>query len=266
MFFVLFAFRSLVPKNLLTPLPSKIDYLLKVSILSPHIDDAAFGLALTISAFANKNIPVTIINCFTVTKWTAIPVENKEIESVSILRKNEDATFFKNIGNIDIINLDLLDAPLRNGYIFQNQPFQQNELELIENLKKLLEQHVEGLLFCPLAIGNHIDHAICREAVMKLYKKLDILFFEDLPYAQRIGEDQIHRHIHNLEEQSGVRLSNHTVSSNNATIDKEQAIGLYKSQLNDEIVSEIIAHLHALRGERIWGEVQEIDLFKKFIE
>jgi len=238
---------------------------LKVYILSPHIDDAAFGLALTIAKCAENNISVTIINCFTVTKWTAIPVENKEIDAVSRLRKNEDAEFYKNIGNVNIINLDLLDAPLRNGYIFQNQPFQPNECELIKNLQKLLEQHVDGLLLCPLAIGNHIDHAICREAVIALYNRFDVIFFEDLPYAQRIGEDQIREQVHILEEQLAVQLSNYTISSKSCKIDKEQVIGLYESQLNDEIVSEIIAHLNALGGERIWGKVQKIELLKSIL-
>jgi LmbE family N-acetylglucosaminyl deacetylase len=245
--------------------PPKNDKPLKVYILSPHIDDAAFGLGLTISKCAENNASVTIINCFTVTKWTGIPVINKDVESVSLLRKNEDAAFYNNIGNINIINLELLDAPLRNSYIFQNQPFQQNELELIEDLKKLLEQHVDGLLFCPLAIGNHIDHTICREALMKLYNKLNVIFFEDLPYAQRMGEDQIRRHIHALEEQSGVQLSNYTVGLNNSIINKEQAIRVYKSQLSDEIVSEIISHLNAVGGERIWGEAQEIESFKSIL-
>jgi LmbE family N-acetylglucosaminyl deacetylase len=239
---------------------------MKIFVLSPHIDDAAFGLALTISKCANNNIHVTIINCFTVTKWTAIQVENKEIEAVSQLRKNEDAAFYKAIGNINILNLDLLDAPLRNGYIFQNQPFQANELELIEELKQLLEKHVDSLLLCPLAIGNHIDHAICREAVIQLYKKLPVIFFEDLPYAQRIGEDQLRRHVHALEEQLDVHLKNSTIGLENCTLNKEQAIGIYKSQLNEEIVSEIITHRDAMKGERIWGEQGLIEEFGRKLE
>ncbi|MDB5193292.1 MAG: LmbE family protein [Segetibacter sp.] len=236
---------------------------LKIFILSPHIDDAAFGLALTINELANNKIPVTIINCFTVTKWTAITVSNKEINAVSQLRKAEDHAFYKAIGNITIINLDLLDAPLRNGYIFQNQPFQQNELELIAVLEQLLEKHVDGLLFCPLAIGNHIDHAICRQAVIHLYKKLNVIFFEDLPYTQRVGEDQVRRHIHVLQEELGVELTNKTTGITHLTFDKEQAISIYKSQLNDEIVSEIMSHKNAMKGERLWGEQTVLDLLEE---
>jgi LmbE family N-acetylglucosaminyl deacetylase len=235
----------------------------KIYILSPHIDDAAFGLALTISKCANNNIPVTIINCFTVTKWTAIAVENKEINAVSLLRKTEDAEFYKTIGNITIINLDLIDAPLRNGYIFQQQPFQKNEIELIDELTTLLEKYVDGLLLCPLGIGNHIDHAICRAAVLKLYKKIPVLFYEDLPYARRISAEQIESHVRQLEQELEAQLTNHTDGFLNCKIDKEQAIRLYKSQMNEEIASEIVAHLNHLKGERVWGEEAIIDQLKE---
>lgn len=237
-----------------------------IFILSPHIDDAAFGLTLTIEKFINHKIPLTIINCFTVTRWTGVFV-SRDIEVVSRLRKEEDTEYNKLFNSqINVINLELLDAPLRNGYIFQNQPFQRNELELIEDLKKLLEQHVlEGILLCPLAIGNHIDHAICREAVLKLYRKLNVIFFEDLPYAQRIGEDQIHRHIRNLETQLGIELTNYTSRSENSIIDKDHAIRVYKSQLNEEICSEIVGHMNALGGERLWGENGKIEELVKVL-
>ncbi len=186
----------------------------KVFILSPHFDDAAYGLTLTISKLINSKVAVTLINCFTITKWTALPVEDKDVKSVSLLRAMEDAEYNKLFNSaINIINLNLLDAPLRNGYIFQNQPFQQNELKLIEELRQLLGQHVESLLLCPLGIGHHIDHAICRAAVVQLYKKTKVLFYEDLPYTQRIDEKQILKHINNLEEELKVKLANHVIST-----------------------------------------------------
>ena len=184
---------------------------LKVFILSPHFDDAAYGLTLTISKLINSSVNLSLINCFTITKWTALPVENKDVESVSQLRAKEDEDYNKLFNSaINIINLDLLDAPLRNGYILQNQPFVQNELDLIIQLKELLKKNVDGLLLCPLAIGSHIDHAISRQAVVELYKEFRVLFFEDLPYAQRIGEDQIRRHVMQLEEELKVSLVSYT--------------------------------------------------------
>lgn len=236
-----------------------------VFILSPHIDDAAFGLALTIAKCVSCQVPVTIINCFTVTKWTAVPVPNKSIEVVSQLRKDEDAVFYKSIGNIKIVNLDLLDAPLRNRYIFQHQPFVGNELFLIEQLTKLLRLHVDGTMLCPLAIGDHIDHAICRATVLNIYKETDVLFYEDLPYARRITFENIQNHIHELELQAGLGLNKYIVSTRNLPIDKGEVIRLYQSQMNEDIASEIIAQCHDVNGERLWGEEEKLSSFRSLI-
>lgn len=227
----------------------------KVYILSPHFDDAAYGLTLTISQLINRGIPVTLINCFTITKWTALPVENKDVKSVSLLRAMEDAEYNKQFNNaLTIVNLELLDAPLRNGYIFQSSSFAPNEWELVDELKTHLEANVDGILFCPLGIGGHIDHAICRAAVVMLYRSRQVLFYEDLPYAQRINEEQIVDHIAGLQEELEVELKFRINSLKDVSVDKEQAIKVYKSQLNEEICSEIIARMNILQGERVWGE------------
>lgn len=234
---------------------------MKICILSPHIDDAAFGLTLTISKLVARKIPVTIINCFTITKWTGVFV-SKEIEAVTQLRKQEDAAFNKLFNSqINIINLDLLDAPLRNGYIIQNKPFEPNEWDLVEYLKNYLEANADGILLCPLAIGSHIDHAISREAVLQVYKKMQVLFYEDLPYTYRITPAQADMHIRDLAKQLNVKLESSVNASENAVANKEQAIRLYGSQVNDEICTEIISYMKVLGGERIWGEAIETDLF-----
>ncbi len=238
---------------------------LKTFILSPHFDDAAYGLTLTISKLISRGIPVTLINCFTVTQWTAIPVADKDVKSVSLLRATEDAEYNKLFNSaINIINLDLLDAPLRNGYIFKSSPFAPDEWDIIEKLKIFLEENVDGLLLCPLGIGNHIDHALCRAATIRLYKKMKVLFYEDLPYAVRISEDQINDHIHQLKEELGVKFGNLINSSENPVIDKKHAISVYKSQLNEEICSEILAHMKTLQGERLWGETKVIDILTRY--
>lgn len=232
---------------------------LKIFILSPHFDDAAYGLTLHISGIIKSGLPLSIINCFTVTKWTAIPVEDKAIEAVSLLRAGEDVqynTLFNSA--IEFVNLNLLDAPLRNGYIFQFQPFQPNEWSVVQNLQDrledLLEDEEESILLCPMGIGNHIDHAICLEAVAELYHGYKVLFYEDLPYAARITQQDIEDHVKKLEQRLGVEFVHDVYSRNGCNIDKELAVRVYKSQMNDEICSEIVAHLNNLSGERIWGE------------
>lgn len=231
-------------------------------ILSPHRDDAAYGLTLSISRFINNKLPVAIINCFTVTRWTIVFV-SKDVKEVTLIREKEDIAFNTAFHSaIDMINLNLLDAPLRNGYIFQYKPFEPDEWDIVNELKNHLERIVDGILLCPLAIGNHIDHAICREAVVQLYKKWNVLFYEDMPYTYRITEDERRLHIKALEERLQVPLFDFINGWQHCTINKEQAIRVYKSQLNDEICAEIIAHMNELAGERLWGEAKVIERLK----
>lgn len=225
-----------------------------IHILSPHFDDAAYSLAQTISLLVKKKINITIINCFTITKW-AIVFVSRDVNEVSLIRKKEDAAFYKLYkAPIDIINLDLLDAPLRSGVIFQEKPFGKKEWEAVDMLKNFLENHVSDFLLCPLSIGNHIDHAVCLEAVVQLYKTIPVLFFEDLPYANRLSEKEIQKHLRHFGKRLNVKLESYIPDSLSAGFDKEKSIRTYKSQLNEEICGEIMSHLRLMKGERLWGE------------
>jgi LmbE family N-acetylglucosaminyl deacetylase len=236
---------------------------MKINILSPHIDDAAYSLALTISKCAMSKMEITIINCFTVTNW-ALRFVSKNVKEISDLRKKEDVEFYNNYNvPVRIVNLDLLDAPLRNGFIFQEKSFEETEWKMVEYLKNYLEKNCDGILFCPLGIGDHIDHAICLETVVQLYKKMDVLFFEDLPYASRISEGEITDLLKNIEERLMVKLHCDISTSNNCLFDKEAIIRLYKTQINDEICAEIIDYMNAVSGERFWGETEVIAQLNK---
>lgn len=238
---------------------------MKTYILSPHIDDAAFGLTCTISKLIGNHVSVNLINCFTITKWTGIFV-SKDIEVVSALRREEDAAFNQYLGSaINITNLGLLDAPLRNNYIHQFHPFNENELELIEQLKNHLLQQLDGLLLCPLALGNHIDHVLCLEAVIQVYPQIKVVFFEDLPYANRINWNEIKSHVNNLAKRLYTKLDSFISGLDQCTVDKNHAIHLYKSQVDEDICAEIIAQQNALNGERLWGKTENIELLKSLL-
>ena len=192
-------------------------------------------------------------------------MEQKGIEAVSRLRASEDVRYNNLFDSlISFINLNLLDAPLRNGYIFQFKPFELNEWAMVHKLQARIESIVapqNNILLCPMGIGNHIDHAICVEAVAELYHgSLNVLFYEDLPYAARITEKEIKMHVNKLEKRLGVTLDHEILSTQNCKVDKEVAIRVYESQMNDDICAEILTHLKNVAGERIWGEA---NLLKK---
>ena len=130
----------------------------KISILSPHFDDAAYALTLHISGIIKSGIPLTVINCFTVTSWTAFPVDAKGRKEISLMREHEDVAFYSQFNTpVTFVNLNLLDAPLRNEYIFQYKQLEPDEWMLVKELRERLQDHIDGLVLCPLAIGNHID-------------------------------------------------------------------------------------------------------------
>ena len=61
-----------------------------------------------------------------------------------------------------------------------------------------------------------------------------------------------------VEEQLNIKLTCYLNSLLDCSVDKEQAIRVYESLLNDEICSEILGHLRNLNGERLWGEAHLI--------
>lgn len=236
---------------------------MKITILSPHIDDAAYCLALTISKCVKCKMEITIINCFTVTDW-AIRFVTKDKNEISLMRKKEDELFYKSYEfPIKIVNLELLDAPLRNGFIFKEDAFAEKEWDVVREIKMHLKNYQGEILFCPLAIGDHIDHAICREAVTQLYRKIKVIFFEDLPYANRISEEQIFAHVNELQKNLKVKLLNQ-ITDCDLSFNKEELLRIYDTQINEEICAEIISHMNAICGERFWGEekvLQELNSY-----
>ncbi len=87
--------------------------MLPVTVLSPHRDDAAFSLCLALSRWPELNVPVTVVNFFTISGY-APHSASTEIADVSSLREREDQEALASIHPaIHVESLDLLDAPLR---------------------------------------------------------------------------------------------------------------------------------------------------------
>ncbi len=86
-----------------------------ISIVSPHQDDAALSLGLTIRFLARERVSVRIVNCFTISNYAPFS-ESRDVQEVSALRRHEDARFAKKMGeNVEICDLDRFDFPLRRG-------------------------------------------------------------------------------------------------------------------------------------------------------
>src|ERR1700744_1500430 len=100
---------------------------LKILILSPHRDDAAFSLSIAITNWLVARHNVTIFNVFTRSRYApysdaGFVHENDQISYVSAMRLREDELFVRRIteilpkglkNNLHMVDLNLKDAPIR---------------------------------------------------------------------------------------------------------------------------------------------------------
>src|SRR5277367_7138539 len=100
---------------------------MKILILSPHRDDAAFSLSLAITNWLTARHSVTLLNVFTRSRYApysdaAFVHENDELSYVSAMRLREDEHFLRRItetlpkglkNNLHMVDLNLKDAPIR---------------------------------------------------------------------------------------------------------------------------------------------------------
>ena len=176
---------------------------LKILVLSPHRDDAAFSLSIAITNWLTARHSVTVLNVFTRSRYApfsdaAFVHENDELSYVSAMRLREDEHFLRRItqdlpkglkANLHMVDLNLKDAPIRLRCSFEElSDISVNPADpSIEKIRKALTKQSEAkameALVLPAALGNHIDHLTVREAAMPLTTVLPSAFYEDLPYA-----------------------------------------------------------------------------------
>ena len=176
---------------------------LKILILSPHRDDAAFSLSIAITHWLRARHTVTILNVFTRSRQApysdaAFVHENDELSYVSAMRLREDELFVRRItqnlpkglkNNLHMVDLNLKDAPIRLRISLEelsDTPVNPAD-QAIGKISKALTQQAEAgtmeALVIPAALGNQIDHLTVRDAAIPFLSTIPGAFFEDLPYA-----------------------------------------------------------------------------------
>ncbi len=169
----------------LRPAPSMKDV-----YLSPHFDDVAFSLGV----FAQARRAGRLLNVFTRSGYVAAPgLCGASIVEISAMRREEDRRFAEVCGLI-ATNLDLDEAPLRGHDAMETAKATCELPELgarvIEALRAMAQPAAPDerpWLFCPMAIGGHVDHTailyILAENRKDLETRYRLGFYEDLPYA-----------------------------------------------------------------------------------
>jgi LmbE family N-acetylglucosaminyl deacetylase len=107
-------------------------------------------------------------------------------------------------------------------------------------------------IFCPLALGGHVDHVLVRRAVESLGVRAT--YYEDYPYAQRIDEGEM---IGDVSLLSG--MQGEATPLDEADIQARiESIACYRSQLfalfgdAKAMPKRVREHIVSVGGERYW--------------
>jgi LmbE family N-acetylglucosaminyl deacetylase len=165
-------------------------------ILSPHLDDAA----LSCGGRMLGDQSVLVVNVFNKGAWWRFPHEPlADAEKIQACRNIEEALISRLSGAV-MKPLDLPEALLRGhtmAELFTLRP-DERDVEVAGQVRSavaaLAREYPLAHWFVPLAIGEHIDHHIVRDAAIAALadqhvKPTHLHFYEDLPYAAKLGPD-----------------------------------------------------------------------------
>ena len=180
-----------------------------VVAISPHLDDAAFSVGGLLAARVRAGDRVTVVTCFTgnVAHPSGFALACQldkglpaDIDYMA-LRRAEDLAACAVIG-AEAVHLPLLEAPHR-GYASAPELFaaRRDDDVMLAPLTAQLAETIAalrpGLLLGPLAVGDHVDHWLVRDALVAIGEPM--LLWEDWPYLTRAShtpmEEVRERHV-----------------------------------------------------------------------
>jgi LmbE family N-acetylglucosaminyl deacetylase len=246
---------------------------LKIVVISPHRDGAAFSLSLSVTSWLAAGDSVEVLNCFTRSEDApysdADSVHaNDRMSFVTALRKREDESWRKLCGgNLTITDLGLKDAPKRlhcaADEVFGRAP----RLEEKAALKIRAAMKVRaGAAVLPLGLGGHVDHLTARDAALAafydaqphaFYDAQPHAFYEELPYAADLDASAIDRAAAELAERLNCALqpwfAGAEVDVRSAEERKRRFALCYDSQITDDEANKIAQFSMRYQGrERMW--------------
>lgn len=228
---------------------------MRLLVLSPHRDDAAFSLALSLKRWSAAAVEITVLNFFTRSSYAPYAPQGADVPAV---RASEDARALRAIDKrIRLHSLPLLDAPLRlpidfgsitNPAVFAPVP------EEVERLGRVIQRvSRSSLVLAPLGLGEHIDHRTVRDAAVRAADARQLAFYEELPYAAWTPESAQRERVSEMQHRLRVSLFPARQHSRNLRW-KSRVVRLYQSQIDDRMTELIARYGEKYAGaERIWA-------------
>ncbi|MGZ4887565.1 MAG: PIG-L deacetylase family protein [Candidatus Angelobacter sp.] len=242
----------------------KADFPSRVIVISPHIDDAAFSLAATLKVLVAAGSAVQIINCFTLSRYAPFSGTNSKISAITRRRHEEEAFLHYLGGKSSSADLGLVDAPARTGVGLRGIMASHLPLkELSETVAMLAggldDADDDTAIMAPLAIGDHSDHYIARQAAILKYHDRPIAFYEDLPYAATANESHVANSLKQTAESFAGGLKPLLFHWPGDAAWKRQSCSHYKSQISEAGILKMLDYMERIRGERLWCSARFID-------
>jgi LmbE family N-acetylglucosaminyl deacetylase len=168
-----------------------------VVVLSPHRDDAAFSCGLLLNQLLAGGNQVTGVNVFNVSSYAPyLPLgPDDRTQQVSQARQAEDLDFAASLlreaggvsASLTFVDMGWFDLPLRWD-VNDEQALSDVTLPLAEQnslTNAFRELPRADIVLAPMSLGGHIDHRLVSEAAKRAFASVDLVFYEDLPYACR---------------------------------------------------------------------------------
>ena len=262
---------SIPPQAEVFPVTTQIGVtkILNILIVSPHRDDAAFSLSISISHWLSAGHHVAILNVFTRSLYAPYSDadtvhQNDRLSYVSAMRKREDEAMIKQFPRATITDLNIKDAPIRlhcDSSIVCDMDVDPKD-SAFPKIRKAIVSALNGprainALVLPLGLGHHVDHRVARDAALPLTTNLPCAFYEELPYATRKG---VSIDLSRFREDTSTRFHEelhpvlcHGTHTRPAEYKKRLAL-LYASQIDLAMADTIADFCHRYHGaERLWA-------------
>ena len=213
----------------------------------PHFDDAVLSCGGSIAlqtATGNRVLVVTVFGGIPAEQARISQFASQTLQTMGLStnpaeairrRRAEDQAAVESLG-ADVFRLDYLDAIFRGDPAYYQGDdalfgsVNSADLSLDEELAGAflaIHEHAPlAALYAPLGVGHHVDHQLCCSAADRLaQRKVNVKFYEDLPYAMNSGA------LSARQKKLNITMEAEMVEISGTARRKEEAIALYRSQV-----------------------------------
>jgi LmbE family N-acetylglucosaminyl deacetylase len=172
--------------------------------LSPHLDDAVFSCGGLMALQDARGEPISVLTLFAgdppdyrISEYAAeLHTRWGKVGPPIAMRRAEDRLACGRLG-ASVVHLEFPDAIYRvdesdnplfphSDSLFEGIGSDEEGLlkDLVHELQEINFEH--ATVYCPLALGGHVDHRITRAAAELL--NVELVYYADMPYAARTDE------------------------------------------------------------------------------